>query len=85
MQMVIDTRGRVRCLYSEEIDLHALGSLSIRRASQVEPDGEGRWWADLAPVDGPNLGPFDRRGEALAAERTWLEANWLISSPKANP
>jgi hypothetical protein len=23
------------------------------------------------------LGPFDRRSEALAAEREWLERNWL--------
>jgi hypothetical protein len=43
----------------------------------VEPDTVGRWLADMAPVDGPVLGPFDRRSEALAAEREWLEQNWL--------
>ena len=31
-----------------------------------------------APVGGPVLGPFDRRSEALEAERAWLEAHWLL-------
>jgi hypothetical protein len=64
-------------VYSEEIDLAALGSPVITRASHVEPDPQGRWWADLSPVGGPTLGPFDSRSEALAAERSWLETNWL--------
>lgn len=33
MQLVIDPTGAARCLYAEEIDLAALGSLSIARAS----------------------------------------------------
>lgn len=77
MQLVIEPGGVVRCIYGEEIDLHALGSPAISRASQVEPDNEGRWRADLAPVDGPVLGPFDHRSEALLAERRWLEERWL--------
>jgi hypothetical protein len=77
MQLVIDRCGQVSCIYGEEIDLTALGSVSISRASHVEPDAAGTWWADLAPVGGPRLGPFDRRTQALAAERTWLERNWL--------
>lgn len=49
--------------------------LNTRRASHVEPDDDGRWWADMGPMDGPVFGPFDLRGEALAAEHAWLEAN----------
>ncbi len=64
--------AHVRCLYDEAIDLAALGRLSITRASHVEPDDAGQWFADLAPVSGPRLGPFDRRSEALEAERAWL-------------
>lgn len=60
------------------LDLAALGKLSIKRASYVEPDGRGGWTADLSPVRGPQLGRFERRSEALEAEREWLVKNWLI-------
>ena len=73
MMLVIRPAGRVECLYDEAIDLAVLGTVSVRRASHVEPDTEGRWWADLAPVEGPKLGPFDRRSSALEAEKDWLE------------
>ena len=73
MQIVIDTGGQATCLYSEAVDLTALGALAIRRASYVEPDASGSWWADLSPVHGPRLGPFTRRSCALDAERVWLE------------
>jgi hypothetical protein len=77
MQLVIEPGGVVRFIYSEDIDLAALGSPAISRASHVEPDQQGRWWADLTPIRGPALGPFSHRSEALTAEHVWLEANWL--------
>ena len=77
MNLVIDLKGQVQCLYAEAIDLAALGAVRIHRASHVEPDKQGRWWADLAPVNGPRIGPFDRRSQALDAEQAWLEANVL--------
>ena len=73
MDLIIAPGGRMRCLYGELLDLDALGRLAIRRASHVEPDGRGRWYADLSPVSGPRLGPFARRSDALAAERRWLQ------------
>ena len=83
MQLLIDSRGRIRCLYAETISLSALGRLAISRGSHVEPDAQGNWFADLSPVDGPRLGPFAQRSEALQAETQWLEANWLL--PSATP
>ena len=83
MQLRIDPDGAVHCLYDEAIDLSALGSVTIRRASHVEPDERGRWWADLSPVGGPTLGPFDRRSEALVAEKSWLNEHWLIPAGDA--
>ena len=53
MNLVIESNGRVRGVFGEEIDLAALGATRIIRASHVEPDEEGRWLADLAPVGGP--------------------------------
>ncbi len=76
MQLTVDPRGVARCVYGEALDLAALGAVSIRRASHVEPDAGGRWWADLAPAGGPRLGPFGLRSQALTAERAWLEARW---------
>jgi hypothetical protein len=85
MRLVIDLQGQVRCLYGEAIPLAALGSQQIQRASQVEPDAEGRWSADLAAVGGPRLGPFTLRSQALAAEQAWLETHRLggTSPPSA--
>jgi hypothetical protein len=72
MELVVDAGGSIRCIYGEELDLRALGRLQITRASHVEPDRDGFWWADMGPVDGPVLGPFRSRSEALEAEREWL-------------
>ena len=82
MELMIEPGGDLRCIYGEAIDLHSLGKPNITRASSVEPDPSGRWIADLAPVDGPKLGPFDKRTDALAAEVQWLRDNWLA---KAKP
>ena len=72
MELVVDAGGDVRCVYGEELDLREIGKLQITRASHVEPDRDGFWWADMGPVDGPVLGPFRNRTEALGAERGWL-------------
>jgi hypothetical protein len=80
VQIVVRPDGLVQCLYSEAIDLATVGELAISRASRVEPDQQGRWLADLAPVGGPVLGPFALRSEALAAEHEWLESHWLAKS-----
>lgn len=79
MQLIIRPDGFSHCVYEEVIDLEALGQLTIRRGSHVEPDDEGFWWADLAPVNGPRLGPYLLRSQALDAERKWLEAHWLLN------
>lgn len=73
MHLLISAAGNVRCIYGEAIALQELGSVSIQRASHVEPDSAGNWLADLSPVAGPVLGPFALRSEALAAEVAWLE------------
>ncbi len=80
MQLVVDSAGAIRCVYDEAIDLAALGPLSVRRGSHVEPNAAGCWTADLAPVGGPALGPYRCRSEALEAERAWLEEFWLCRS-----
>jgi hypothetical protein len=77
MELLIAPTGSVRCVYNEMIDLHQLGVLTIARASHVEPTSDGGWLADLSPVNGPTLGPFTLRSQALQAEQEWLVTNWL--------
>jgi len=77
MQIIIDPAGIGRCIYTETLDLQAIGRLTITRGSHVEPDEQGEWHTDLAPVGGPRLGPFRQRSEALAAETQWLQRHWL--------
>lgn len=77
MQIVFNPYGKAHCVYDEKIPLSSLGRLKIRRGSHVEPTSDGRWIANLSPVNGPLLGPFALRSKALAAERRWLERHWL--------
>ncbi len=83
MNLIISPGGAIRCLYSETIDLANLGRPAIQRASHVEPDDQGQWFADLSPAGGPRLGPFPRRSQALAAEVVWLEEHALVAGSTA--
>ena len=78
MELVVDAGGDVRCIYDDALDLRELGKLQITRASHVEPDRHGFWCADMRPVDGPVLGPFKKRTEALQAERGWVQGTAML-------
>lgn len=71
--------GKVECIYSDALRpiLKELGKTNIRRASHVEPDENGQWVADLSPVNGPKLGPYELRETALREEVKWLNENYL--------
>ena len=75
MQILVTPTGIMQMLYSETFDPDTFGPTNIRRASHVEPDPYGKWFADLSPVNGPKLGPFAKRSEALAAEIDWINHN----------
>lgn len=71
--LLLHIRGdTITTIYNELLDLRPLGRLSITRASRVEPDQDGRWWADMGQV---SLGSFEYRSQALAAEVDWLKKN----------
>jgi hypothetical protein len=72
MELVVGSDGGVKCIYDEGIELREIGTLKITRASHVEPDQDGNWWADMGPSGGPMLGPYGSRSEALWAERAFL-------------
>ena len=76
MVVVITPTGVVRTLYHEAWSLAALGATRIERASHVEPTADGQWQARI--IEGPTLGPFSFRSEALAAEVDWLTRERLV-------
>ena len=43
--------------------------------NKEEPVLPDKWWADMLPVEGPVLGPYDTREEALDEEVKWLHAH----------
>jgi len=58
-------------IYSDDLaDLCNEGEATIERVSNVEPC-EGGWEARI--IDGPTLGPFRLRQQALDAEIEYLE------------
>lgn len=68
--------GSMSFIYSDDLKpLLAEGKSTARRVSHVEPVPNGDefvWTADMSPVNGPELGPFTTRREALDAEVDWL-------------
>lgn len=72
--ITINEDGWLSFIWADELaKLRDLGRTTISRASHVEPTPDGQWTADMSPITpGVVLGPFDLRGEALAAERAYL-------------
>lgn len=81
MDLFVAPDGCVTAIYDEAIDLQTLGAPTITRASHVEPNEAGQWFAQI--IDGPRLGPFSKRREALAAEVAWLLNHRLTHNPVA--
>lgn len=76
MEITLLIGSQVQAIYSDDAAemLESVGNVAIARASHVEP-AQGGWSADMSPVGGPVLGPFDRRGAAIDAEIAWLKEN----------
>ena len=76
-KILISPDGKSRFIYSDEVAsvMREVGTLNTKRASHVEPNEDGEWMADLSPVGGPLLGPFETRAGALAAESVWIDSN----------
>jgi len=78
MQLVVKPTGILIGIYDDSLDYGKFGKHRIRRVSYVEPDEQGRWFADMTLSEGPILGPFDKRHEAITAELEFL--NTILSA-----
>jgi hypothetical protein len=74
IDIIISKSGQIRFIYNDDLlSLAGLGTATIQRASHVEPSEDGSGWkADMSPVNGPMLGPYTTRAEALEHEVDWL-------------
>jgi len=83
--MEIRIKGsQIRFIYNDELTgLMGQGKTEVRRASHVEPC-EGGWSADMSPVNGPVLGPYNLRSEALQEEVKWLLDNKIPTPQEIN-
>lgn len=83
MKFIVNPDGSIELIHKDDVNqmFDNPTVVDIKRASHVEPtikDGKVSWFSDMTPVNGPVLGPFDNREEALKEEVTWLENNYLI-------
>lgn len=79
IRIIVSKTGEIRFIHDDDL-LEAFketGIVTTRRASQVEPTAGGQWTADLRAVNGPVLGPFQRRDAALQEEVNWLRQNQI--------
>ena len=79
-----ETNGSVRCVYTEAIDLSALGTLHIDRASHVEFDNVLQcWlvtWTEASEMRRSDCAKFGSRAEALL----WEEAQLIAAMATAH-
>jgi hypothetical protein len=47
--LTFDTCGNGQCLYTEQLDLNSIGSLEIRRASEIEFNNQSQQWEVRSP------------------------------------
>ena len=78
MSIIHISGDQITMVYNEKLNLSSLGKVSIKRASNVEPNEDGTWRADLSPSRGPTLTNFKNRSEALSAEVFWIENNMSV-------
>ena len=72
-EIIFQTDGTGRCLYTEAIDLSALGRLAIARATTIELDAAAQRWVVRTP-EGVERFRHARREACVAWEHAALEA-----------
>ena len=71
--LIFTPDGTGQGLYTEAIDLEAIGDLSIQRASEIEFDNDSGFWTVRIPGDRRVLYRHPSRQACLDWEREYLE------------
>ncbi len=88
IQIILESDGTMRFLYdynsiegqSFSDELIKDTEAHIERRSHVNPkvtENGVKWFVDLSPSKGPELGPFESRKIAIEEEIRWINNNWL--------
>jgi len=70
--LIITATGKVECLYTEAVDLSALGPLTVNRATDIAFDNEAGQWR-VRDMSGRTLFSSCSRETCLLRERDYLE------------
>lgn len=73
LRLYIDRQGTLTTLYTDDLDLRALGTLKVRRASRVEFNSITQRWEVLPPSGRRVLYEHRSRAKCLAWERRHLK------------
>lgn len=74
--IAINPEGVATFVWSDELaKLKTEGNCKIERVSNVEPNDQSEWMADMMLISGPILGPFETRQEAIDAELRYIWDN----------
>ncbi len=70
--LIITAAGKVECLYTEAVDLSALGPLTVKRATDIAYDNKAREWK-VRDMSGNAIFGNCSREACLEWERSYLE------------
>jgi hypothetical protein len=76
-QVITISRGSVSCVYDDRFRplLEALGTMDVRRASEVEFNPTTREWEATLLATGEVISRGTNRNDVITEEVRWLEAN----------
>jgi hypothetical protein len=78
----IEADGTVVTVYTDTVDLRALGHVRARRVSVVEWDESAQAWIARILASGEVLGPFATRAKAVSAERAVLATRLAVAAKR---
>lgn len=70
--VTFDSAGQGHCLYTEVVDLSAIGDLEIVRASQIEFNNESKEWEVISGSENNVLFSHPSRAACLAWEQQYF-------------